>query len=68
MVRRLKIQNIKLAFYKRNFKTIVNSRDRQWTDLQGGPGGGKLRGGLAGQRITLHRKKIPFLNHSDHVE
>ena len=38
------------------------TRDRQWTDLQGeSREGGKLRGGLAGQWITLHRKKFYFL-------
>ena len=35
-------------------------RDCQWTDSQGGPGGGLLEGDLAGQRINLHRKKIHF--------
>ena len=32
---------------------MVASRDRQWTDLQGG-------GGLAVQPKTLHRKKFHF--------
>ena len=37
------------------------TRDRQWTGLQGGPGRGiNLGGGLAGQRLTLHRKKFHF--------
>ena len=46
----------------RNFSSWLRSRDRQWTDLQGGE-----LGGLAGQRITLHRKNS-ILYHSDHAE
>ena len=47
---------------KKNFRflPLVNCRDRQWTDLQGGSGGVTFGGGLAGQRKTLHRKKFHF--------
>ena len=40
--------------------TMPISRDRQWTDLQGGPGSKLGGGGLAGQRITLHKNKAWF--------
>ena len=38
---------------------LLTSRIHQWSGLQGVQGGGNL-GGLAGQRITLHRKKFHF--------
>ena len=49
------------------YLTII--RDRQWTDLQGGPGGGGGKiGGSSGSTDNPTSKKIPFLYHSDHSE
>ena len=46
-----------LVVFGHSFSTEM-CRDRQWTDLQrGGNFGG---GGLAGQQMTLHRKKFNF--------
>ena len=46
---------------------MVNSRNHQWTSLQGGPGG-NLGGGSSGSTDTPTSKKIPFLYYSHHSE
>ena len=46
---------------------MLISRDRQWTDLQGGIGEGVNLGGSSGVTKNTRSKKIPFLCISQRV-